>query len=385
MLLIVALYSCMFRPPDRSPAWGGSMLLTERAHAVQVLALLMQSACYPKVQQLVAASSKDGALNADRRCLLKQTLESVLQLSEEPHIAAAPASKSGSRHMHTQATAQAGMSACGKAAHDDGEGSAAYTMHGKNGLAVHAVCFALLRSISMESSATTELNCNGIAERHMHEVLPPPDVAGRQLGMRSAAMHVPHPSGSKSCTPGSDFTESDNRAHAWNVVQCLLLDFLCGVVRLQGSQGLGSIASRVKKFCQQHIPQNNAAGTRLTGPDRDRQAFEPALDTDVAELWSYRVSWVLNVRLSCTTLCFRHSAEQCTPVLFGTHLAEQLQADMEASRQQENMTVRGRPNTTRCASSAAGGCTIVHRGNTVAVQGALKSKLYSLLTLHVPQ
>ena len=145
----------------------------------------------------------------------------------------------------------------------------------------------------MECSAATGLNSNGIVERHMHGASLPHN----SCEFAGAAMQPKIPANGQSSPPESWFSESAMTAHAWNVVQCLLLDFLCSLVRLQGSQVLGAIMPRVKTFCQQHATPSNHASTTLYGADRDARGLETAPDAHGAELSTYRVSWVLNVRL----------------------------------------------------------------------------------------
>lgn len=263
---------------------------------VQALALLMHLASSTSTsQQPAAVNSSDGASGTNARRLLTKTLMSVLQLGEEGSSRVAPASDiPGNQNMDTGTATQAAMHACKDAEGIDvAMGAAAQRAHGRD-VGVHAICFALLECITAEFSSATGSSCNGMVEPPEHEVLPPPssNLAGTQLGM-CEAFDLHHAPDDQPCNPGSSASDPDMSMHAWNVVQCLLLDFLCCLVQLQGSQGLGAIVSRVKKFCQQHVPYTNTAGTSSGG---DGGGCGHASHTVLTELWTYRVSWVLNVR-----------------------------------------------------------------------------------------
>lgn len=233
---------------------------------MQALSLLMHLASGSPAAQQPFNNSEGDACG-----VLKQTLASLLRLGQENCTRSVPATDPPNmQHMH-RATATQGT------VHAETDDATASRSQGRlhwHDLGVHTICIALLESISEEGSAVASFT--GRAEQH-----------GCEHGGMGGRLHPDD----QPCNPSSSATDSLMLMHAWDVVQCLLLDLLCCIVRLHGSQSLGALVSRAKKFCQQHEP-NTASGRARVTSGRNGELCG-SIDT---ELWTYTTAWVLNVR-----------------------------------------------------------------------------------------
>jgi hypothetical protein len=230
--------------------------------------------------------------------MLTETITSALELSKDKSSKTARESDPSDPHLHMIAIpdpSQASMHGHEhvERLHSKLDGSQQTHAHTQD-LGVHAICFVLLQSMTEECSPASGrvrqsmASQNGVEGAHAHG-----------YSLETAQLDV-HAAPDAHCTPDTQQFGADNSVidpcmaiYAWNVVQCLLLDFLCCLVRLQGTQVLGAIHSSVKRYCQSLAPPSNTAGVNAsTGGD----IYICARGEEVAELWNFGVSWVLNVR-----------------------------------------------------------------------------------------
>jgi hypothetical protein len=267
-------------------------------HALQVLAVLMcLASSHPAAQQPPVSNCAD----ADTRGFLRHTITSVLGLGLNDRSRAARTTRYPcSQHAHGQAAPHEVLHACKTSRQHHGAQSEHQRPSGEE-RGVPEMCVALLESISAECSEVPGPSRSGRAEGCGYQCAPLQDssVAGAPQGRCPATHHAgPDDQPWKSSSISAD---QEIITHAWNVGQCLLLDFLCCIVRLQSSQGLGAIVSRMKKLCQQHVHHNPTSSTAQLISGSGTELCAHAADMGVTRLWTCGAVWVLNVRFPPST------------------------------------------------------------------------------------
>jgi hypothetical protein len=245
----------------------------------------------------------------DARRMLTETITSALELCKDKSSKIARESDPSDPHLHMLAIPDSRASMRGhenvERVHSKLDGNQQTHAHTQD-LGVHAICFVLLQSMTEECSPVSGRVRQSMASQYGVE-----GAHAHGYSLAEAQQHV-HAAPDAHCTPdarkfgaGNSIIDPCMAICAWNVVQCLLLDFLCCLVRLQGTQVLGAIHSSVKRYCQGLAPPSNTAGVNAsTGGD----IHICARGEEVAELWTCGVSWVLNVCSLCMYLKGRDGA-----------------------------------------------------------------------------
>lgn len=258
-----------------------TMLETCKHHTqdldVQVLGILMHIASLGPIASKHAANSTD----SENQQVLIDTLSTVLG----PDTQVSNQGLFGSQSMGTKEkkmkSSQESISVRKKPEHA-GLQSAGERPRGQDpGLCT--MCFAIVKSLTEYSMAWSD--CSEIEQQQPDQQFP------------SNSIHAP----GKAFDTGS-CSDATAPKLIWDVVQCLLLDFLCSILRLHGSKCLGALIPSIKLFCQQHA-RHSVPSTRMS--DCARSHVYGCLSEGACH--SSPVSWVLNVRSPPL-----HACDRCT-------------------------------------------------------------------------